>query len=85
MRTAAKDIARHPTVSQALPKFAGPTLLLNGESDIQTPARAAIVADAAVAASGNKDHKLVIYPGMGHTINEDELEFARGILDQAAA
>ncbi|GID32586.1 alpha/beta hydrolase family protein [Paractinoplanes brasiliensis] len=65
----AKDIARFPTVSQALPKFRGPALLLNGEGDIQTPARAAIVADAAVAASGNKDHKLVIYPGMGHTMN----------------
>ncbi|MFI5896166.1 alpha/beta fold hydrolase [Actinoplanes sp. NPDC051513] len=65
----AKDIARFPTVSRALPKFAGPTLLLNGENDIQTPARAAIVADAAVAAAGNKDHKIVIYPGMAHTMN----------------
>ncbi|GIM93258.1 alpha/beta hydrolase [Paractinoplanes toevensis] len=65
----AKDIARFPTVSQALPKFSGPTLMLNGENDIQTPARAAIVADAAVAAAGNKDHKLVIYPGMAHTMN----------------
>jgi acetyl esterase/lipase len=65
----AKDIARFPTVSQALPKFAGPTLLLNGENDIQTPARAAIVADAAVAAAGNQDHKIVIYPGMAHTMN----------------
>ena len=65
----AKDLGRFPTVTQALPKFAGPTLLLNGENDIQTPARAAIVADAAVAAAGNKDHKLVIYPGMAHTMN----------------
>ncbi|WP_305787911.1 alpha/beta hydrolase [Symbioplanes lichenis] len=65
----AKDIARFPTVSQALPKFRGPALLLNGENDIQTPARAAIVADAALAAAGNKDHKLVIYPGMAHTMN----------------
>ncbi|GAA2575830.1 alpha/beta fold hydrolase [Winogradskya consettensis] len=65
----AKDIARFPTVSQALPKFSGPTLLLNGENDIQTPARAALVADAAVAAAGNKDHTIVIYPGMAHTMN----------------
>jgi acetyl esterase/lipase len=63
------DIARFPTVSQALPRFAGPTLLLNGENDLQTPARAALVADAAVAAAGNKDHKIVIYPGMAHTMN----------------
>jgi acetyl esterase/lipase len=65
----AKDIARFPTVSQALPKFSGPTLLLNGENDIQTPARAAIVADAAVAAAGHPDHRIVIYPGMAHTMN----------------
>ncbi|MGA5303922.1 alpha/beta hydrolase [Nucisporomicrobium flavum] len=65
----AKDFARFPTVTQALPKFRGPTLMLNGENDLQTPARAAIAADAAVAAAGNKDHKLVIYPGMAHTMN----------------
>src|SRR5207244_8131609 len=53
----AKDIARFPNVSQALPKFSGPVLMLNGENDIQTPARAAIAADAAVAAAGNKDHQ----------------------------
>jgi len=64
-----KDIARFPTVSQALPRFSGPTLMLNGENDIQTPARAALVADAAVAAAGNPDHKIVIYPGMAHTMN----------------
>lgn len=63
------DIARFPTVTQALPKFTGPTLLLNGENDLQTPARAALAADAAVAAAGNPDHKIVIYPGMAHTMN----------------
>ncbi|WP_067497360.1 alpha/beta fold hydrolase [Actinoplanes sp. TFC3] len=63
------DLGRFPTVTQALPKFTGPTLLLNGENDVQTPARAALAADAAVAAAGNKDHKIVIYPGMAHTMN----------------
>ncbi|WP_436535683.1 hypothetical protein [Actinoplanes sp. HUAS TT8] len=63
------DIARFPTVTQALPKFSGPTLLLNGENDLQTPARAALAADAAVAAAGNRDHRIVIYPGMAHTMN----------------
>lgn len=63
------DIARFPTVTEALPKFAGPTLMLNGENDIQTPARAALAADAAVAAAGNKDHTIIIYPGMAHTMN----------------
>ncbi|MCU7728378.1 alpha/beta fold hydrolase [Actinoplanes sp. KI2] len=65
----AKDIARYPTVTEALPEFSGPTLMLNGENDLQTPARAAIVADAAVGAAGNKNHRLVIYPGMAHTMN----------------
>jgi uncharacterized protein len=65
----AKDLGRFPTVTQALPKFDGPTLMLNGENDLQTPARVALVADAAVAATGTKDHKIVIYPGMGHTMN----------------
>jgi alpha-beta hydrolase superfamily lysophospholipase len=63
------DIARFPTVTEALPRFAGPTLLLNGESDLQTPARAALAADAAVAAAGNRDHTVIVYPGMVHTMN----------------
>ena len=65
----ATDLARFPTVTQALPRFTGPTLMLNGENDLQTPARVALVADAAVGAAGNKDHRIVIYPGMGHTMN----------------
>jgi len=64
-----KDLARFPTVTQALPRFSGPTLLLNGENDLETPPRAAIAADAAVAAAGNKDHQLVVYPGLAHTMN----------------
>lgn len=63
------DIARFPTVTEALPKFSGPTLLLNGENDLQTPARVALTADAAVGAAGNKDHEVIIYPGMAHTMN----------------
>ncbi|MRJ77668.1 alpha/beta hydrolase fold domain-containing protein [Aeromicrobium sp. SMF47] len=64
------DIARFPTVTEALPKFSGPTLLLNGENDLQTPARVALTADAAIGAAGNnKDHEVIIYPGMAHTMN----------------
>lgn len=62
------DIARFGSVSVDLPHFDGPSLLLNGESDIQTPARAALVADAALAAAG-REHRLVRYPGMGHVMN----------------
>jgi uncharacterized protein len=63
------DFARFPTVTEALPRFSGPSLLLNGENDLQTPARAALAADAAVAAAGNGDHTVVVYPGMAHTMN----------------
>jgi pimeloyl-ACP methyl ester carboxylesterase len=69
LREYVDDIARFPNVTQALPRFSGPTLLLNGENDLQTPARVALTADAAVGAAGNKDHKIVIYPGMAHTMN----------------
>ncbi|GLY19701.1 alpha/beta hydrolase [Kineosporia sp. NBRC 101677] len=73
-----KDLARFPHAGKALPRFSGPTLLLNGENDLETPARAALAADAAVAAAGNKDHTVVIYPGLAHTMNaspkfDDEL------------
>ncbi|BBH63335.1 alpha/beta hydrolase [Actinoplanes sp. OR16] len=64
-----QDLARFPDAGKALPRFSGPTLLLNGENDLETPARAALTADAALAAAGNKDHKVVIYPGIGHTMN----------------
>jgi dienelactone hydrolase len=63
------DIARFPTAAADLARYHGPTLLLNGENDIQTPARAALDADAAIAATGNPDHKIIIYPGLAHTMN----------------
>ena len=63
------DIGKFPTASQDLPRFSGPVLLLNGQDDIQTPARAAIVADAALTRAGHRDHELITYPGMSHTMN----------------
>jgi pimeloyl-ACP methyl ester carboxylesterase len=50
------DIDRFGNVSIDLPRFDGPTLVLNGESDLNTPA-------------GRTDHKLITYPGVGHTMN----------------
>lgn len=64
-----KDIARFGNVRKDLPRFDGPTLMLNGEDDIQTPARTALAADAAVGAAGNRDHTIITYPGMAHTMN----------------
>ncbi|MFE2182702.1 hypothetical protein [Streptomyces sp. NPDC059455] len=48
------------------------SVLLHGDqvlSSTDTPARGALVADAAVAAAGNKDHKSIIDPGMAHLMN----------------
>ncbi|MEV7626904.1 hypothetical protein [Actinoplanes sp. NPDC089786] len=50
------------------------SVLLDGRkvlarTDKNHDGRIAIVADTAVAAAGDKDHKLVIYPGMAHTMN----------------
>jgi uncharacterized protein len=61
-----QDIGRFPVPARELPRFHGPVLLLNGETDIQTRVRGAIVADKALAASGNRDHTLIVYPGMSH-------------------
>ncbi|MBP2479544.1 pimeloyl-ACP methyl ester carboxylesterase [Crossiella equi] len=63
------DINRFANVSVDLPKFDGPTLLLNGENDVQTPARVARVADDAIAKAGRRDHTLITYPGIGHVMN----------------
>ena len=63
------DIDRFANVSVDLPKFDGPSLLLNGENDVQTPARVARVADDAIAKAGRRDHTLITYPGVGHVMN----------------
>jgi uncharacterized protein len=62
------DIARFATPAQALPRFDGPVLLLNGQTDTQTVVRGAIVTDAALAAAG-RDHTLITYPGLSHLMN----------------
>ncbi|MGN9908728.1 alpha/beta hydrolase family protein [Phytohabitans sp. LJ34] len=63
------DIDRFSDVSEDLPRFDGPTLLLNGENDVQTPARSALIADAAIAKAGRTDHTVITYPGVGHAMN----------------
>ena len=63
------DIARFKTPAQELPRYDGAVLLLNGQTDTQTPVRGAIVTDAALATAGNRDHTLVTYPGVSHLMN----------------
>jgi fermentation-respiration switch protein FrsA (DUF1100 family) len=47
--------------------FRKPVLMLNGEADIQTPVGPVREADAALEKAGFSDHKLITYPGLGHT------------------
>jgi uncharacterized protein len=58
------------TVTERLPAYRGPVLLMNGRNDSQTVTRNAEVADAALARSGHPDHTLKLYEGLGHTFNE---------------
>lgn len=62
------DIQRFGHVAAVLPRYDGPSFLLNGENDIQTVPRGAYRADAALAAA-RRDHTLKIYPGLGHGMN----------------
>jgi pimeloyl-ACP methyl ester carboxylesterase len=63
------DIGRFKTPAQDLPRYDGPVLLLNGQTDVQTVVRGAIVTDDALAKAGNRDHRLITYPGMSHLMN----------------
>jgi uncharacterized protein len=63
------DIGRFKTPDQELPRYDGPVLLLNGQTDTQTPVRGAIITDAALTTAGNRDHTLITYPGMSHLMN----------------
>jgi pimeloyl-ACP methyl ester carboxylesterase len=63
------DIGRFRTPAQDLPRYDGPVLLLNGRTDVQTVVRGAIVTDDALAKAGNRDHRLITYPGMSHLMN----------------
>ncbi|MGL5819072.1 MAG: alpha/beta hydrolase family protein, partial [Phycicoccus sp.] len=55
--------------AENLPRFAGPTLILHGENEIQTPVRGAFITDEGLEPAGNRDHTLKAYPGIGHGMN----------------
>ncbi|TDO39292.1 alpha/beta hydrolase family protein [Paractinoplanes brasiliensis] len=63
------DFGRFRSPAQDLPRYDGPVLLLNGQTDVQTVVRGAIVTDDALAKAGNRDHRLITYPGMSHLMN----------------
>ncbi|GAA1641798.1 alpha/beta hydrolase family protein [Actinoplanes couchii] len=63
------DFGRFPAPVQDLPKYDGPVLLLNGQTDAQTVVRGAVLVDAALTKAGNPDHRLITYPGVSHLMN----------------
>ena len=78
------DVGRFKTPAQDLPRYDGPVLLLNGQTDIQTVVRGAIITDAALAKAGHRDHKLITYPGVSHLMNvTPEYQPVRGNPDPA--
>lgn len=70
LRPYLRDISGYDIVTEALPRYDGPSLLLNGDNDRQTVVRGAWRASAAVTAAGRQDHELRVYPGLGHAMNE---------------
>jgi pimeloyl-ACP methyl ester carboxylesterase len=78
------DFGRFTMPAGTLPRYAGPVLLLNGETDIQTRVRAAITVDARLTAAGNRDHRLIVYPRTGHMMNvTDKYDPTFGAPDRA--
>ena len=61
------DWQQNGSVTSVLSPYKKPVLMLHGEADIQTTVQGARDADAALAKAGNPDHKLITYPGLGHT------------------
>ena len=55
------------SVTDILPGFEKPVLMMNGENDIQTLVEGAREAFAAVEAAGNTQATLITYPGLGHS------------------
>ncbi len=61
------DWQNNGSVTQGLPGFKKPVLILNGENDTQTPVQGAREINAALEKAGNPDHNLITFPGLGHT------------------
>lgn len=62
------DAEKFGSVTTLLPGYQGPVLMLHGELDAQTVLDGARKALQAVQASGNTQAKLIVYPGLGHSL-----------------
>ncbi|QLG09792.1 alpha/beta hydrolase [Deinococcus sp. D7000] len=57
-----------PTLGELAPKLKMPVLILQGENDGNIDPADARELDAALAAAGNTEHTLKLYPGLGHSL-----------------
>ncbi len=62
-----QDWQQSGSVTQILPAYQKPILLLNGEGDTQTIVQGAQEVNRALDKANHPDHKLITYPGLGHT------------------
>ncbi|KZM70165.1 alpha/beta hydrolase family protein [Nocardia terpenica] len=57
-----------PTVLDQAPKLTGPVLVLQGAEDANVPSSGAIALDTALQLTGNHDHTLRMFSGLGHSL-----------------
>lgn len=57
-----------PTVTEQAPNLKMPVLILQGANDANVPVQGAQGLDEALTKSGNPDHLLKIYEGLGHSL-----------------
>lgn len=63
------DADQFGSVTSLLPGYRGPVLMLHGQEDRQTLPEGARAAFQAMKASGNPSVKLIVYPGLGHSLS----------------
>ena len=63
------DAENFGSVTTLLPGYKGPVLMLHGELDAQTVLDGANRAFKAIQDGGNMQAKLIVYPGLGHSLS----------------
>lgn len=70
-----------PAILDSIAGYHGPILILQGEHDANVSPDGAKQIDAALAAAGASDHRLILYPNLGHSLgpaaSTDDDDFAR--------
>jgi uncharacterized protein len=62
------DLYQYGSVTSLLAAYKRPVLLLHGENDNATVVQGVRETEAALAKAKHPDYKLIVYPGLGHTL-----------------